>query len=145
MAFGNSRIAILTHLLHPSRRSPTVNWCVCVGGVEEGEGPAALPRCVVLEAKRWRLAAGLSRKDDLLAGSGTGGITKSQNSVSHCVTVELFSFFFLRGLKPADVCQSLFCVCKRGLDIKRAEAARLNAGEAIIRLNLEYTSRPSVW
>lgn len=66
---------------------------------------------------------------------------------SHTASLLSFFFFFspLRGLKPADVRQSLFCVCKRGSDIKRAEAARLNAGDAIIRLNLEYTSRQSVW
>lgn len=63
-------------------------------------------------------------------------------TLRHCL---FFFSFFLRGLKPADARQSLFCVCKPGLDIKRAEAARLNAGDAIIRLNLEYTSRQSVW
>lgn len=40
--------------------------------------------------------------------------------------------------------KSILC-SQQGLNIKQAEAGWLNAGDAIIRLNLEYTSQQSVW
>lgn len=100
--------------IHLSGRQVSIHACVRGGGTA-GSPRARQKICVsggvVAEAKRSRLAAGVSRKEDLLPDRDTDGITKRQNSVSHCVTVRLLFFFPLRGLKPADVRQSLFCVC----------------------------------
>lgn len=87
--------------IHLSGRQVSIHACVRGGGTA-GSPRARQKICVsggvVAEAKRSRLAAGVSRKEDLLPDRDTDGITKRQNSVSHCVTVRLLFFFPWEGL-----------------------------------------------